>query len=152
LAHDGAGNDFALALRELLDERVALVFAELLDHDLLRGLRGNAAELLNRDHLATAIGQVAPDREGAAQAVHFAAELLGVERVEMLTRSTHHGQFEISDEMLAVDVAVARDGIEESERFGSHRFWPVGLSERSGASPAGMSPRPARQFGCHADD
>ena len=145
LANDGAGDDLALPLRELLDERVALVLAELLDHHLLGGLRGNAAETLDRDDLAPAVGKVPPDRECAAQAVHLATELLRVERIEVLACSAHHRHLKVADDLLAVDVAIASDGVEETEGFGSHESCPL---RSPGCALVELSPRPARQLGC----
>ena len=125
LAHNGARHDFALLLREFFHQRVPLIFAELLNHHLLCGLRRNAAETLDRDHLAIHnlalfIHDVSPDRDLACEAVHLAAEFFGVERVEVLACSTDHRHLKIAEEMLAVDVPVACDRVEDAKSFSVH--------------------------------
>src|SRR5690606_15770045 len=96
---------------------VSLLLAELLDHHLLGGLRGNAAETLERDELALAVGTIAPQRDLAGEPIDRAGELLGVEGVEVLARRADHRLLEIPDEDLAIDVLVAGDRIQDAEGF-----------------------------------
>jgi hypothetical protein len=115
-----AGDELALSLRELVEEAVALVLAELLNHHLLGGLGRNATKLLQRDELLGALFGVAPQGDLAAQAIHLTAELLGVERVEVLAGRADHRLLEIVDQELAIDVPVAGDGVKDAKGFGVH--------------------------------
>jgi len=144
----GAGDQLALALHELLEQAVALLLAELLDHHLLGRLRRNAAHAGERDLFLRAIGQVAPDSKRTTQAVHRAAELLEVEAVEVLARRADHRLLEIGDEDLAVDVAVACDAVEDSESFAVHvrvclGWWDVGMSVTEKERGSRRAPSPA---------
>ena len=120
VARGGAGDQLALALAELLEEAVALVLAELLDHHLLGGLRRDAAERLQVDGLAAAFLELAPERDAARQPVDLAAELLGVEGVEVLARGADHGLLQVVEKQFTVDVAVAGDRVEDGEGFTVH--------------------------------
>ena len=122
MTHDGSCDDFTLTLREVFHERVAFVFTELLNHHLLGGLRRDAAKLFDRDFFAAGdfafiISDIAPDRELAREAIHFAAKFIGVERVEVFTRSADHRHLKVTNEMLTIDIAIACDGVEDAESF-----------------------------------
>ena len=75
----GTGDEFALALAEFFKERVALVFTEALDHDLLGGLRWNATERLQINIGTNAVLVFAPQRDSASEAIDLASKVLGVE-------------------------------------------------------------------------
>ena len=75
----GAGDEFALALAEFFEERVALVFTEALDHDLLGGLRWNATERLQVNIGTNAVFVFSPQRDSASGAIDLASKVLGVE-------------------------------------------------------------------------
>ncbi len=104
-----AGGKLANPVDKLIKDRGPLVFTESLDHDLLGGLGGDAAEVFKLDGLLTA-----PDLDLAGEAVDFAGEILGVLRVEMLTGGGNHGLLEVFIEQLFLHVAFAGDGIDQS--------------------------------------
>ena len=139
VALNGAGDDLADALGEAVVEGVALVFAEALDHDLLEGLRGDAAQVLGVDVEGVA---VAADIHIAGEAVDGAGEFLGVEGLVVLACGGDHRLLEVADEEIAVDIAVACDGVEDSDHFlGVHALlvplcldvWLSGYPRRGGA-------------------
>ena len=72
-------SEFADTVDELVVDARALVLAEALDHHLLGGLGGDAAELFERDLLLTS-----KDTDRAVHAVHLGVEVLGVHGVEVL--------------------------------------------------------------------
>src|SRR5690606_7716870 len=116
----GAGDDLTLALAELFQQAAALILTEALNHDLLGGLCGNAAKRGQRDDLAAAIGLIAPDGDVAGDPVHLAAKLLRIKRIEVLASSTDHRLLKIMNEQIAIDVAVASDGIKDAKSFSVH--------------------------------
>ena len=115
VAVTGAGHDLTLTLGELLEQAVPLVLAELLDHHLLGRLGRYPTEALERDVLTRAVFLVAPDLDGTRGPVHVAAELLGVEGVEVLACSADHRLLEVLDEQVTIDVAIAGDRIDDSQ-------------------------------------
>src|SRR5690606_9363788 len=81
-----AGDEVTLPLGKLFQQRLAFILAELLNHDLLGGLRRDTAKTLQRNDFAFATFQIAPQGDLAGQTVHLAAELFRIERVEVLSR------------------------------------------------------------------
>ena len=75
----GASDEFALTLAEFFEQRVALVFTEALDHDLLGGLGRNTTERLQVNIGTNAVLVFAPQRDGASEAIDLASKVLGVE-------------------------------------------------------------------------
>ena len=63
---------------------------------------------------------VPPDGDLAVGAVDVAPELLGVEGVEVLAGGADHRLLEICNQQIAVDVAVAGDGVEDAKCFRIH--------------------------------
>ena len=111
----GSGDDLALPLRELLEQAVALVFPEFLDHHLLGRLGRDAAETLQRDVLALALIVVAPDLDLARRPVDMTAELFGIEGVEVLACGAHHRLLEILDEQVTINISITGDRVENAQ-------------------------------------
>ena len=103
------GDDLTLPLGKLLQQALSLVLPELLDHDLLGGLGRDAAEALQRDVLAHTVVLVPPYLDLAGGPVDVTAELLGVERVEMLASGADHRLLEILHQPFPVAVPPACD-------------------------------------------
>ncbi len=88
-----------------------------------------------------AVEAVPPDRDLAGEAIDLAAELLGVEGVEVLAGGADHRLLEVADQQVAVDVPVTGDGVEDAERFGVHGV-SVEVAELLGCRDAGMNVMP----------
>ena len=153
VALSDAGGDLADALGELLVDGVPLVLPELLDHDLLEGLGGDASEAagVELDGLAVAFEGHLP-----GEAVELAGELLGVEGVVVLARGGHHRELEVVDEVLAVDASVAGDGVDDAEHFLSVHAHGGSLRDSRRSPRAGLPgclrPRAAARRACGASE
>ena len=117
VALDGARGDVADALAEFGEDGLAFVVAEALDHDLLGGLRGDAAEGVEGDVLAFAFVEVSPEGEGSFGGIELGAECFGVEGVVVLPQCGDHGLFDVVEEDFAFDFSVACDAVDESDDF-----------------------------------
>ena len=99
---------------KVIADGVAFVVAEALDHDLLEGLGGDSAELVGPDVERLAVAQQV---HLAADRVHRAGELLGIDRVVELSGCGNHRLFQIADEQRAFDVSISCDGVEDADHF-----------------------------------
>ena len=117
-----AGYQFADTLDEFVVDAGPLVFAEPLDDDLLGRLGRNSAEALQGDRFVTAT-----NGKAARDPIEFTGELLGIHRVEVLACGRDHRLLDIGIERFLVDIAVARDRIDQSQHF-------LGVHEKSPGS------------------
>jgi hypothetical protein len=111
---------FALSLCEFVEQTVPFVLSEPLDHHLLRGLCGNSAHLGERDLFDSFAFDVSPEPDHATEPIHLASELFGIQGVEVLASSAHHGLLEILNEEFSIDASIVGDGVEDSEGFCIH--------------------------------
>src|SRR5690606_24352409 len=112
LSDDGAGDDRSLSLGVFLEDARALALAGALDDDLLGGLGGDAAQSLHVDRPAVDGGG-----DAAGQGVELDGGLFGLER---LADRAGHRAFEVGDELLAVDVLVAADAVDDADEVLVH--------------------------------
>jgi hypothetical protein len=61
-----------------------------------------------------------PETDRSGEPIHVAAELLGVERVEVLSSGTDHRLFEVLDQEFPVDVPITSNGVEDAKGFSVH--------------------------------
>ena len=108
IARDRSRYDLTYALRVFIENRSALVLADLLDHDLLGGLRGDPAQRFHVDGLA-----LVRSRDFARKPVddHYAV----FRRTEALVRGGDHREFEILEDAVLVDVLVATDRVNNAQ-------------------------------------
>ena len=103
-----ASHELSLTLRELIEQRHALVLSEPLRHHLLGGLRRDATELLLRDRGAGSICLVAPDRDRPVDSVDAAPECVEVLGGIVLAHRTDHRLLEILHKQFPVDILLPR--------------------------------------------
>ena len=115
-----SSHDIAKSLRELLENARSLVLPESLDHDLLRGLGGNSTQVLDRDFFLFTKLVVSPQPDLSRDRLDSAGELLGIERVEMLSSCADHRLLKIVDQDFPIYVPVSGDGIDDSNGFWIH--------------------------------
>jgi hypothetical protein len=114
-AGDGAGDDRADSVLVLFVNAAALVLAEELDHDLLDGLRADAAHDRQRSRLAAA------GRRCRRWSDRLHGELAGVLGVELLAQPRGDRLLDVDVDLLALDVLVASDA---RRRYASFPDWP----------------------------
>ena len=112
---DRPGDDRANPILVFFVNAAALVLADELDHHLLDGLRADSTHHAQGHDVALAV-----DGDVAGGAVQRDLKFAGVFGIELFAQPRRDGLLDVHVHLLAIDVLVARDAIDDPDQFCVH--------------------------------